>query len=86
MPNRLYTPSIFLDFDASASKRATSSFTFDFRGMSNVRKQDGEEKAIDHVVEISVNGKPLQRFTWDGRDEWRKTVEVENSAAERKRR
>ena len=72
------------DFDANASKRAMSSFTFDFRGMSNVRKQDGEEKAVDHVVEISVNGKPLQRLTWDGRDEWRKTVEVANSALKEK--
>ena len=68
------------DFDANASKRATSSFTFDLRGMSNVRKKEGEEKAVDHVVEISINDKLLQRLTWDGRSDWRKTIDVANSA------
>ncbi len=72
------------DFDANASKRATSSFTFDLRGMSNVRKKEGEEKAVDHVVEISVNDKLLQRLTWDGRSEWRKTIDVANSVLKEK--
>lgn len=82
---KLFTHTFDLpDIDANASKHATSSFTFDFRGMSNVRKKGGEEKAVDHVVEISVNGKPLQRFTWDGRGEWRKTVDVANSVLKEK--
>jgi hypothetical protein len=72
------------DFDATASRRATSSFTVDFRGMSNVRKKQGEEKAVDHVVEISVNGKLLQRLTWDGRSEWRKRIDVANSVLKEK--
>ena len=61
---------------AAAAAPATFAFTLDFRGVSNVIAAAGKDKAIDHVVEVAINGKALPSLSWDGRDEVRKRVEV----------
>lgn len=62
--------------DADLS-RASLPLTLDFRGESNVLKPPkGQAKASDHVVAVSINGKPMQTLQWDGRGEIRRTLEV----------
>ncbi len=62
------------DADLRGARKAA--FTFNFRGMSNVPAKPNEAKAPDHLVEISVNGKPLAPLKWDGRHEFKSTIEV----------
>ncbi len=63
------------DFDAAATKRPIA-MTFDFRGMSNVPAKAGLAKPVDHVVEITINGKTLAPVTWDGRNDFRAPIDV----------
>ena len=56
--------------------RACAAFTFNFRGMSNVPAKSKEAKVADHLVEISINGKTLPPLSWDGRKEFKKTLDV----------
>ena len=64
------------DLDARDTGKAVASFTLALRGVSNVVAVEGQTKPLDHVVEVSLNGKLLQTLQWDGRDEFRKTVDV----------
>jgi len=62
--------------DADLS-RASVPLTVDLRGESNVlTPPKGQAKAPDHVVAVSINGKPVQTLQWDGRGEIRRTFEV----------
>ena len=61
-----------------------ASFTFNFRGMSNVPAKRDRAKVADHVVEISINGKPLKSLSWDGRAEYRATLDVPLAALKAK--
>jgi hypothetical protein len=62
--------------DANLS-RASVPLTVDLRGESNVlTPPKGQAKAPDHVVAVSINGKPVQTLQWDGRGEIRRTFEV----------
>ncbi|HEX4480035.1 MAG TPA: C25 family cysteine peptidase [Rudaea sp.] len=62
--------------DADLHGARTAEFTFNFRGMSNVPAKPNEAKAPDHVVEIAINGKSLAPLKWDGRHEFKSTLEV----------
>jgi len=64
------------DLDARDAGKSAAKFTLALRGVSNVIAVDGQTKPLDHVVEVSLNGKLLQTLQWDGRDEFRKTFEV----------
>lgn len=55
---------------------ANATMTLAFRGVSNVLPPRDGKKAVDHVVEITVNGKPLPAQRWDGRGEKRMDVTV----------
>ena len=56
---------------------ANATLTLAFRGVSNVPPPpEGKKKAVDHVVEMTINGKPLPALRWDGRDERRMDVAV----------
>lgn len=50
--------------------------TLNFRGVSNVIAMGQTLKPMDHVVELSLNGKRLASFEWDGRDEMRRVLSV----------
>jgi hypothetical protein len=63
------------DADLRASTNATT-LTLDFRGVSNVIAAKNVVKPVDHVVEVSLNGEPLQTIEWDGRSEMRKELSV----------
>jgi hypothetical protein len=66
-----------VDLHAADLRGARVQLTLDFRGESNVvTPAKGQAKAADHVVEVSVNGKPVQNLEWDGRGEVRRTFEV----------
>jgi len=62
------------DLDARGAR--TAAFTFNFRGMSNVLQKSNEAKVADHLIEISLNGKTLPPLSWDGRSEFKKTLDV----------
>ncbi len=65
-----------LDTRAAARRGTGAALTLSFRGVSSVLHGRDGKKAIDHVVEISVNGKPLPAQRWDGRGEQRMTIEI----------
>ena len=58
------------------SHGGTVGLTLNFRGVSNVIGVAGQTKAIDHVVEVSLNGKSIGDIRWDGRDPLGKTFDV----------
>ncbi len=62
------------DLDARGAR--TAAFTFNFRGMSNVLAKSNEAKVADHLIEIGINGKTLAPLSWDGRSEFKKTLDV----------
>ena len=62
--------------DIDTHARTNAELVVNFRGMSNVLQKPKQTKAIDHVVELSINGKALPPLSWDGRSEFRKTIEV----------
>jgi hypothetical protein len=62
--------------DVDVRGARTAAFTFNFRGMSNVPAKPNQTKVVDHVIEISINGKTLAPLSWDGRKEFRKTLDV----------
>jgi len=68
------------DLDPRAAARrgagAGATLTLTFRGVSSVIPARDGTKAIDHVVEVSVNGKPLPAQRWDGRGEQRMNIQV----------
>jgi Peptidase family C25 len=64
------------DVDVRDTRAGMIALTLDFRGVSNVAAAAGKAKPIDHVVEVSVNGKLSGDLRWDGRDEQRKIIEV----------
>jgi len=70
------------DLDARAG---SAELTLNFRGLSAVRgpydrKEFADRKPADHTVEIVVNGRTLEPFAWDGRDEVSHAFEVPVSA------
>ncbi|HEX3125136.1 MAG TPA: C25 family cysteine peptidase, partial [Rhodanobacteraceae bacterium] len=65
-----------LDPRAAARRGAGATLTLTFRGVSSVIPARDGTKAIDHVVEVSVNGKPLPAQRWDGRGEQRRNIQV----------
>jgi len=62
-----------------APDNADITLTLDFRGVSNVIAVAEATKPVDHVVEVSLNGKLLAGFQWEGRDEMRKVLSVTRS-------
>lgn len=65
------------DLPDAALRGASVPLTLDFRGESNVvTPPKGQAKAPDHVVDVSVNGKLVQSLHWDGRGEFRRTLQV----------
>jgi hypothetical protein len=66
-----------LDFDMPDLARAPAnvSIALDFRGISSINPRAGERlKPIDHVLELSFNGKPLPALQWNGRDSMKKNL------------
>ena len=63
------------DLDLHAAKTPVG-FTFAFRGMSNVPAKPKQEKPVDHLVQISINGKALPAMSWDGRSDFRKPLQI----------
>jgi len=68
------------DFDLPdiAPPRAGESagLTIGFRGSSFIATPKNSAKPVDHVVEISINGKVLGRESWDGRSEVTRKLDV----------
>ena len=64
------------DADLREAHSGAIALTLDFRGVSNVIATADHAKAVDHVVEVSVNGKSLGDIRWDGRDPLRKAFDV----------
>jgi len=64
------------DADASGGRAADVAVTLDFRGESNVA---AAPKPVDHAVEVTVNGVPVQTLEWDGRAEIRRTLNIPRS-------
>lgn len=66
-----------VDLRGADQRGASVPLTLDFRGESNVlTPPKGQSKAPDHVVAVSINGKPVQTLQWDGRGEMRRTFMV----------
>ena len=56
---------------------ADVALTLAFRGVSMVPPPSGpQDKAVDHVVDIILNGKPLTTLNWEGRSDFRRTLDV----------
>ena len=64
------------DLETRSAKNETAILSLDLRGMSNVLAAKDRTKAIDHVVDVAINGKPLAAQQWDGRGEERFEVSV----------
>lgn len=64
------------DADLREAQGDKIGLTLNFRGVSNVIGVAGQTKAVDHVVEVSVNGKSLGDVRWDGRDPLTKSFDV----------
>ncbi|HSN01238.1 MAG TPA: C25 family cysteine peptidase [Rudaea sp.] len=63
------------DLHGAGRRGASVPLTLDFRGESNVlAPPKGQAKASDHVVDVAINGKPVQALQWDGRGEIRRTL------------
>lgn len=58
---------------------ADVALTLNFRGVSNVVPNAKVAKAVDHVVEVSLNGKQVANLQWEGRDEMRKVLALSRS-------
>jgi hypothetical protein len=71
-----FTWNFDLDDLAPARPGAKAQLSISFRGVSGVVRTKVLAKTREHVVEITVNGKPLGRQDWDGRDEVRRTIEL----------
>ena len=64
------------DLDAGAA-HATVSLTLALRAVSLIPPPSGqEEKAIDHVLDVVFNGKALTTLSWNGRSDFRSTLEL----------
>jgi len=55
---------------------ANATLTLAFRGVSNVLPPGEGKKAVDHTVDIIINGKTISSQSWDGRGEKRLDVGV----------
>lgn len=65
------------DLDVHAARAtANATLTLAFRGVSNVLPPREGKKAVDHVVDITINGKAVASQRWDGRGEKRMDVNV----------
>jgi len=64
------------DVDLHVPGEKDIALTLNFRGVSNVIAVPKTSKPVDHVVEVSLNGKALTTLSWDGRDEMRKELDV----------
>jgi hypothetical protein len=65
-----------LDTRNAPRNTATAALTLDFRGVSSVLTPPGGKKAIDHALEIAVNGRALPPQQWDGRGDKRLDIAV----------
>jgi hypothetical protein len=65
-----------LDTRIAARSAATAALTVDFRGVSSVLAPREGKKAIDHALEIEVNGRALPPQYWDGRGDKRLDLAV----------
>ncbi len=55
--------------------RGDANLDLDFRGLSAYWKNPADKsQQMHHHVEVSVNGKPVGAFEWDGRDEVKKSL------------
>ncbi|MEP6485261.1 MAG: C25 family cysteine peptidase [Rudaea sp.] len=70
--------------DIDTHAKAVAEFVVNFRGMSNVLPKPEQTKPIDHVVDVSINGKTLPPLKWDGRSEFRQTIAVPLSSLKEK--
>jgi len=65
------------DLDARAARPgANATLTLAFRGVSNVLPPSKGKKPVDHVVDITINGKALASQRWEGRGEKRMDISV----------
>jgi hypothetical protein len=65
------------DLDVHAARpSANATLTLAFRGMSSVPLPHEGKKAVDHVVDITINGKAVASQRWDGRGEKRMDLRV----------
>ncbi|MCB1572190.1 MAG: hypothetical protein KDI72_14425, partial [Xanthomonadales bacterium] len=66
------------DLPGLADGNGEASLRLNFRGMSQIISPPDfkAERPPDHVVEIRLNGKLLERSEWSGRDEHTQAIEV----------
>ncbi|MGA8278438.1 MAG: C25 family cysteine peptidase [Rhodanobacteraceae bacterium] len=60
------------DLPDLAARGPAVKLTLDFRGLSDLGASAKHAKPLDHTIEIRLNGKPLPKLAWDGRDEIRR--------------
>jgi hypothetical protein len=70
--------------DLDTRAKTPVAFTVAFRGMSNVPSVPKQQKPVDHLVEISVNGKAMPTVSWDGRSDFRKALDMPAAALQAK--
>ena len=59
--------------------RGTVKLTLDFRGLSSLTPDKPNykgDKPDDHIVNIAINGKPVESLKWNGRDEIRRDLDL----------
>ena len=64
------------DLETRPAAAQMATLRVNLRGMSNVLAIPNQTKPVDHVVEVSINGKPLGAQRWDGRSEQRLQIGV----------
>jgi hypothetical protein len=72
------------DLDVRAAN-TRAALKLGFRGVSQIlAPQDAAKKAIDHMVDVVLNGKPLATLEWDGRNDLVRTIELAPGALKEK--
>ncbi|MBN8728307.1 MAG: hypothetical protein J0H15_11490 [Xanthomonadales bacterium] len=63
------------------TRGVATTLTLNFRGLSELRPppRQAAAKPVDHQIELTLNGQPLEALQWDGRDEVRKEITLPSS-------
>jgi hypothetical protein len=74
------------DLPDLASRSASVTARVNFRGISSIHLPAGDKHQAfqEHVVELALNGHPVKRMTWNGRDEFEQELAIPASALKEK--